>query len=198
MGQHFLKPQTQLNSDGGDWWYPELWPNDSLWIQTMNLPWICCRNPSRSNWTEWLLRVGWATFPPGPSTAQLPSTGLPNPPLFPGLIWEGKGTLLAAARLQRGALRGQWQMAAAHLSVLECCVPGGASVTKCPAPPALYTPTRAHPSCLNVLRWGPQWCLHPNCRTCEYLTYLAERDSGYVIRDLEMGRWSCIIQMDLT
>ena len=83
--------------------------------------------------------------------AQLPRTVLPNPPLFPGISWEGKGTLLAAARLQREALRGQWQMAAAHLTVLEGCVHGGALVTKCPAPQALHTPTRAHPSCLNVL-----------------------------------------------
>ena len=60
-------------------------------------------------------------------------------------------TLLAAARLQREALRGQWQVAAASLTVLERCVHGGASVTKCPAPQALHTPTHAHPSSLNVL-----------------------------------------------
>ena len=137
---------------------------------------------------------GWAgaTLPPGPSTAQLPSTGLPNPPVFPGLSWEGKVTLLAAARLQREALRGQWQVAAASLTVLERCVHGGASVTKCPAPQALHTPTRAHPSSLNVLPRMVGRIMAPNdvrIPTAEPVSTLLTWQKGTLDMWLGILRW---------
>lgn len=87
----------------------------------MNLPWVCCRNPY-----EQLNRVTaeGGLGPPShpPSTAQLPSIFAPS-----SLPWS-RLEVLWLCWLQlgcRGRLQGQWQMAAAHLTVLECCVHGG-------------------------------------------------------------------------
>ena len=101
-------------------------------------------------------------------------------------------TSLAAARLQREALRGQRQMAAARLTVLECCVHGDALVTKRPVLQALHTPTHALPREVGrIMAPKALWCKDVYILIEEpvsMLPYLAKRDFADVIRELEMGR----------